>query len=65
MFAPRDIDVVLQSLRDEMHEKIIALNALHHPVYPSSPARIAELEATVADLRNQIAARRRDLAAAV
>jgi hypothetical protein len=63
MSNPHDSDLVLQSLRDELRAQITALNELHHPVYPSAPHRIAELERLVADLRTQIAARRSELTA--
>lgn len=58
-----DHDPVLQSLREELRSKIVALNELHHPVYPSDPRRIAELETVVDDLRQQITLRRRELSA--
>lgn len=58
---PYDCDPVLDSLQDELRMQMSALNELHHPVYPSDPQRIAELERLVQDLREEIGARRREL----
>ncbi len=59
--ATPDSDLVLESLLDELRAVTTALNDLHHPVYPATPARIAEVEARAQALRAQIAARRREL----
>lgn len=64
MPQPNDNDQLLQSLRDDLRVRIVALNELHHPVYPAAPERIAEVERQVEELRSAIAARRRDLAPA-
>ena len=61
MPQPHDTDPLLQSLHDDLYARIVALNELHHPVYPAAPARIAEAEHQVEELRSAIAARRRDL----
>jgi len=61
MPQPHDNDPQLQSLRDDLRARIVALNELHHPVYPAAPARIAECERRVEELRAAITARRRDL----
>ena len=61
MPQPHDNDPQLQSLRDDLLARIVALNELHHPVYPASPSRIAECERRVDEIRIAIAARRRDL----
>ena len=65
MTTPPDHDPVLESLQDELRAQLAALNELHHPVYPSRPARVAELERRVEELRGQIIGRRKDLAIAV
>jgi hypothetical protein len=62
MPLPYDSDPILDSLQDELRMQLAALNELHHPVYPSDPKRIAELERLVADLRTDILARRQELA---
>ena len=62
MTTPPDSDLLLESLNDEMRAQMAALNDLHHPVYPSGPKRIAELERRVAELRAAIGDRRRALA---
>ena len=64
MPQPHDNDPLLQSLRDDLRARIVALNELHHPVYPAEPLRIAEIERQIEELRSAIAARRRDLAPA-
>jgi hypothetical protein len=64
MAAPRDNDPILQSLRDDLRARLVALNDVHHPVYTAAPQRIAELERTVEDLRVAIGARRSELARA-
>lgn len=64
MPQPRDTDPLLQSLRDDLRARLLALNELHHPVYPADPVRIAEVERQVEELRSAIASRRRDLAPA-
>jgi hypothetical protein len=56
-----DHDPVLASLLAELRAMTAALNALHHPVYPADPRRIAEVEARVRTLGGEIAARRREL----
>jgi hypothetical protein len=61
MPQPHDNDLQLQSLRDDLRARIVALNELHHPVYPAAPSRIAECERRVEEIRVAIAARRRDL----
>lgn len=59
--ATPDSDLILESLLDELRADTATLNDLCHPVYPAPPARIAEVEARVAVLRAQVAARRREL----
>ncbi len=61
MPLPADSDAILDALRDEMRAQLSALNELHHPVYPSDPKRITEIERLVAELRLQISERRREL----
>jgi hypothetical protein len=61
MTTPPDHDPLVESLQDELRAQLFALNDLHHPVYPASPERIAELERRVEELRQSIAARRREL----
>jgi hypothetical protein len=61
MTTPPDYDPVLESLQDDLRANLSALNDLHHPVYPSDPRRVAELERRVSDLRESIIARRREL----
>ncbi|MCS6970347.1 MAG: hypothetical protein RMM29_08480 [Planctomycetota bacterium] len=56
-----DSDPVLDALLEEQRAVTAALNHLHHPVYGGDPRRIAELEARLAQLRADIAARRREL----
>lgn len=63
MPLPYDADETLDSLLDELRMVIAALNEVHHPVYPTDPRRIRELEARRDDLREQVQARRRELAA--
>ena len=53
-----DSDPLLESLYDDLRAQLAAVNELHHPVYPASPKRIAELEAHIAELRAAIAARK-------
>jgi len=62
MPLPYDVDPILDSLQDDLRMRINALNEAHHPVWPTDPRRIVELERTVADLRTSIVARRRELA---
>jgi hypothetical protein len=62
--ATPDSDLVLESLLDELRAVIVALNELHHPVYPAAPQRIAEVAGRAAALRLQIAERRRELRSA-
>lgn len=62
MPLPYDADPVLDSLQDDLRMRINALNEAFHPVWPSDPRRIAEIERTVSDLRTAILARRRELA---
>lgn len=61
MTATADADIVLESLFDELRAVMAAANELNHPVRPAPAARITELEARAAELRAQIAARRREL----
>lgn len=65
MPLPYDSDPIIDSLQDELRMQMAALNELHHPVYPSDPRRIQELERLVRELRESISARRRELAAGV
>lgn len=58
-----DTDTVLESLLDELRAVMAALNDAHHPVYLATPARLAELERRADELRAQVAARRREIAA--
>jgi len=62
MPLPYDVDPLLDSLQDDLRMRINALNEAHHPVWPTDPKRIAELERMVAELRSAILARRRELA---
>ena len=62
MPLPHDADPLIQSLRDDLRARMVALNELHHPVYPAAAARIAEVERQVEGLRSALAARRRHLA---
>ena len=64
MTTPPDSDPLLESLNDELRAQMVALNDLHHPVNPAGPKQIVELERRIAELRNAIVERRRDLAAA-
>ncbi|MCK6488516.1 MAG: hypothetical protein L6R48_09340 [Planctomycetes bacterium] len=59
-----DPDPVLASLQDELRAQMAALNEVHHPVYGGDPRRVAALERRVAQLRGDLAARRRELAGA-
>jgi hypothetical protein len=61
MTTPPDHDPLVESLQDELRAQLYALNELHHPVYPASPERIAELERRVEELRAAIATRRQEL----
>jgi hypothetical protein len=61
MTTPPDHDALVESLQDELRAQLFALNDMHHPVYPASPERIAELERRVEELRAAISARRREL----
>jgi hypothetical protein len=65
MTTPADRDVLLESLNEELRSVMAALNELHHPVYTTGPKRIAEVERRIAELREAIVARRRELAPAV
>lgn len=65
MTTPADHDILLESLNDELRAQMAALNDLHHPVYPGSPRRIAELERRIDELRAAIVARRCELKPAV
>ncbi|GDY13804.1 hypothetical protein LBMAG53_26820 [Planctomycetota bacterium] len=58
---PADRDPELESLRDELRAQLAALNELYHPVYPAAPARVAELETRIRQVRESISARRREL----
>ncbi len=62
MPLPYDNDPILDSLHDELRMQMTALNELHHPVYPSDPRRINEIERLVRELKESILARRRQLA---
>jgi hypothetical protein len=64
MTTPPDYDLTLESLQEDLRANLSALNDLHHPVYPSDPRRVAEIERRVADLRESIIARRRELCGA-
>lgn len=59
-----DRDAHLASMQDELRTTITTLNQLYHPVNPVDPDRMKVLEARVAELRQAIAERRRQLAAA-
>lgn len=61
MTTPPDHDDLLESLNEELRTTLHSLNDLHHPVYPSDPRRVAELERRVADTREAIVARRHQL----
>ncbi len=61
MPLPFDSDPTLDSLQDELRMNLSALNDLYHPVYPSDPKRIAELDRVVGELRKRIGERRREL----
>jgi hypothetical protein len=61
MTTPPDYDPVLESLQEELRSQMWALNELHHPVYPSNPKRVAELEHLVAEIRQAIVARRKQI----
>ncbi len=65
MPLPYDSDPIIDSLQDELRMQLAALNELHHPVYPSDPRRIQELERLVRELRESILGRRRELGATV
>ena len=56
-----DSDSFIDSLYDDLRAALSAANDLHHPVYPASPKRLAELEARIAELRASIAARKASL----
>lgn len=58
-----DRDAHLASMQDELRVTINTLNNLYHPVHPVDPDRMKVLEARVAELREAIAERRRQLAA--
>lgn len=61
MTTPPDFDDRLEALQEELRANLHALNDLHHPVYPSDPRRVSELERRVAELHEAINARRREL----
>jgi hypothetical protein len=61
MTTPPDYDDLLESMQEELRVTLFALNDLHHPVYPSDPRRVNELERRISDLREGIVARRREL----
>ena len=63
MTSTADTDPVLESLLDELRAVLMALNELNHPVYPANPKRITEESRRAEELRAQISARRRELAA--
>jgi hypothetical protein len=56
-------DPVLVSLQEELKSQLMALNDAYHPVYGASNRQVSNLEARIAQLRADIAARRRDLVA--
>ena len=58
MATVTDSDSFIDSLYDDLRAALSAANDLHHPVYPASPKRIAELEARIAEIRLSIAARK-------
>jgi len=58
-----DRDEHLASMQDELRTTITTLNNLYHPVYPVDPDRMKVLEARIAELRQAIVDRRRELAA--
>ncbi len=58
MATTTDSDSLLESLFEDLRAQLAALNELNHPVYPSNPRRVAELEAQIAELRSAIAARK-------
>ena len=58
MTTPPDHDAFVESLQEELRAQLMALNDCHHPVYPSSPGGLAELETRVEELRSSIEARR-------
>ena len=64
MATTTDTDSLLDSLYDDLRAAMNALNDLYHPVYPATPARIAELEARIGELRAAITARKATLRAA-
>jgi hypothetical protein len=51
-------DDLLAALSQELRVALTTLNEVHHPVYPGSPERVAELEAQVEELRAAIAERK-------
>jgi len=55
-------DPVLVSLQEELKSQLVALNDAYHPVYGASNRQVGNLETRIAQLRADIAARRRDLA---
>lgn len=57
-------DPLLASLTEDLKETILHLNRLYHPVYPQDPDRMKAIEARVAEMRESIAQRRAELAAA-
>jgi hypothetical protein len=63
MTTPPDFDPLLESLNEEMRSQMFALNELHHPIYPSDPKRVAELERRIAEIKDAIVARRREIRA--
>lgn len=64
MATTTDTDTLLESLFEDLRAQMNALNDLHHPVYPSNPKRVAELEARIAELKAAITARKSALRAA-
>ncbi|MBA2482089.1 MAG: hypothetical protein H0V44_15610 [Planctomycetes bacterium] len=63
MTTPPDFDPILESLNEEMRSQMYALNELHHPIYPSDPKRVAELERRIAEITAAIVARRKEIRA--
>lgn len=61
MTTPPDYDLRLESLQEDLRSQMWALNELHHPVYPSNPLRVAELERRIADIHDAINVRKREI----
>ncbi|MBA3709266.1 MAG: hypothetical protein H0W83_10660 [Planctomycetes bacterium] len=61
MTTPPDYDPLLESMNEELRSQMYALNEMHHPVYPSDPRRVAELERRIDEIKEAIVARRKEL----